>query len=203
MNKKIVISFLLVVIVSLTVVTVNASILDNIMNQASGFGSGATDAGIGGKLSSFLKGQVVPVIGIIGNLVFAGVTVILGLKYIWSSAEGKSQVSESLPAFVVAVIFFYLAESLVNWLTGSSLNTIATATSWKTVSDAIWGVIYIIVHYGSFAGIIYLGLKYMFASAEGKAGVKASFGTLAIGMIFVFSASNVVNFIVEMGKEVL
>lgn len=201
MKKKIFLSFLLVMIIASLTITVNAGVIDKIMSQAGGFKG--TSQAIGTKLSSFIKNDVVPIIGLIGNLVFAGVTVILGMKYIWSSAEGKSEVLESLPGFVLAVTFFYLGESLVNWISGSSLGTIANANNWNTVKNAIWGIIYIVAQYGSFAGILFLGLKYMFASAEGKASIKANFGVLAIGITFVFCATRVVNFIVAMSKQVI
>lgn len=214
MGKKIMVSLLLIVCVSFPVLMVNAAndsgtIVEEIFNQAEGFKPSKDEneedvtLQIGTALKTFITDQIEPLIGMIGNLVFAGVTVILGMKYIWSSAEGKSEVLESLPGFVLAVVFFYLGGSLVDYFKGSSLGGIVGATSWNDIEDAIWGIIYLVAQYGSFAGILVLGLRYMFASAEGKAKVKANFGVFAIGLLFVFSASNVVNFIIELGGDVL
>ena len=138
----------------------------------------------------------------IGNLVFAAVTVILGAKYIWSSAEGKSQVMESLPAFLVSVIFFYLGESLVGWLSGAT-GTLTSTGSWTTVEAQIIGTINMVVQYVSFGGLLYLGVKYMFASAEGKSQIKTNMGGLVLGIIFVFMASNIVSYIVRITSSVI
>ena len=217
MGKKIIVSMLLIICVSFSILMVNAttdnedptsSIVENIFNQANGFKpsgneqeNGALQIGV--RLEEFITKQIVPIVEAIGNLVFAGVTVILGMKYIWSSAEGKAEVLESLPSFVLAVVFFNLGGTLVEWLQGSLQSGILGVNGWDSISDTILNVIYLVVQLGSFAGILVLGLRYMFASAEGKAKVKANFGVFAIGLLFVFSASNVLNFIIKLGDELL
>ena len=177
-----------------------AGLLDDIINQAGNF-KGSEQA-IGTRISSFISDDIIPIVGTIGNLIFAAVTVILGAKYIWSSAEGKAQVLETLPGFVIAVVFFYLGENLLNWLTGIG-GTITSAKDWNNMAEQIIWIINTLVHYSAFAGIIVLGLRYMFASAEGKSRLKTSLGALVIGLMFVFSASKVVDFIIKIGDEII
>lgn len=200
MKNKILVIIILILFIGTQFVFVEAGMLDEIISQGTGFKGSSTD--IGTTLSKFIKGDIMNTVLLIGNLVFAAVTVILGAKYIWSSAEGKSQVMESLPAFVVSVIFFYLASSLVDWFTGATSN-ITSAKNWNTVAGNIIWIVNTVVRYAAFGGILVLGLKYMFASAEGKSQMKTNVGGLIIGIVFVFLASTVVDYIIDIGEAVL
>lgn len=202
MGRKILLTLLLVLVVSTVTVNIYAnSFLNHIISQGSSFGTGS-DAGIGSSMKSFINDKIIPIVSLIGNLVFAAVTVILGVKYIWSGAEGKSQVMESLPAFVAAVLFFYLGGTIVSWITGAT-SGIASANNWSTISGKIIGTINMVVRYVAFGGILYMGLRYMFASAEGKSQMKTSMGGVVLGITFVFMASKVVDFIIDIGEGVL
>lgn len=212
MKKKIFLSVALILVVTFSTANAYASgMLNSIINQGSHFGTSSGSMTIGSELSGFLLGDVKDIILLIGNLVFAAVTVILGAKYIWSSAQGKSEVMESLPTFVVAVLFFYLGGSVVEWLAGDTNNVnssgafwkIYNAEEWSTISGYIIYIVNTVVRYLSFAGILILGLRYMFASAEGKSKIKANFGGLVIGIVFVFLASNAVNFIIDLGESII
>ena len=196
--KRITISIVAIVFISLIFINVQAGVLDDAFNNANDFTS--TDKTLGNDIKKFLKDDIVPVIGIIGNLVFAGVTVILGAKYIWSGADGKSTVKETLPTFVIAVIFFYLAESLVGVFTGDA---IWTANSFNSLSSRIIGTINLIVRYLAFGGILFIGLQYMFASANRKAKIKDKLLPMCIGIIFVFSASQIVSYIIGIGSSII
>ena len=202
MKKKIFLTICLIgFLISVIVPTqVYAGLLDDIISQGSGFGGNSTN--LGNELDTFITGDIMPIVGVIGNLVFAAITVILGAKYIWSGAEGKSEVMESLPTFVVAVVFFYLGESLVNWLNNAS-SGITSATDWNQISSKVIWIINTVVHYAAFGGILVLGLRYMFASAEGKSNIKSNLGGVVIGIVFVFLASSVINFIIEIANGVI
>ena len=202
MKKKIFITICLIGIFVLMAAPVYATsdLMNNIFDQGNNFTG--TSSGMGSNISAFIKTEVLPIVLAIGNLVFAAVTVILGAKYIWSSAEGKAEVMESLPSFVVAVIFFYLGGNLVTWLTATG-NSIAGSSSWDVLANNVIWVINTIVHYVAFGGILLLGLRYMFASAEGKSHIKANMGGLVIGIVFVFAASSAVDFIIRIASEAL
>lgn len=59
----------------------------------------------------------------------------------------------------------------------------------------IFGVLIVILQVASMAGIIFAGVRYMFASADSKADLKKGLIHLAIGMVIVFGASSVVGFV--------
>lgn len=200
MKNKFLIATVFVLVISLCFVKVQAGILDDIIKQGTDFKG--TSTSLGTKLSNFIKGDIMDIVSLVGNLVFAAVTVVLGAKYIWSSAEGRSQVMETLPGFILAVMFFYLGESMINWLTEAT-SGITSAKTWNTVAGNVIWIINTFVKYAAFGGILYLGLKYMFASAEGRSQLKTSMGGFVIGIIFVFLASNVVDYIIDIGESVL
>ena len=207
MLKKVIGIVMIICVVACLVTTVSAS---SYLNKIFDYGSklNGTGGSMGTALKSFITDTIQPMIELIGNLIFAAVTVILGLKYIWSSAEGRAEVQESLPAFVVAVVFFYLAGSLVNVLTGTSSTTgileyIGNSGNWTSFAGRVMYIITTIVKYAALAGLVFMGIKYMMASAEGKSSMKTSMGGMVIGILFVFLASNVVNFFVSAGKQII
>lgn len=59
----------------------------------------------------------------------------------------------------------------------------------------IWGAVLVVLQIASVAGVIFVGLKYMFASSDVKADLKKNMINLVIGMIIVFGASTVVGFV--------
>lgn len=57
----------------------------------------------------------------------------------------------------------------------------------------VWSSLILVLQAASVAGIIFAGVRYMFASAEIKADIKASMIHLVVGMVIVFAASSVVG----------
>lgn len=205
MKKKILVSFIFISIISVMYVFSYAGLLDEVIKKGNKFDSAnnQNDA-MTDTINDFVKNDILSAVGLVGNLIFAVVTVILGMKYIWSGANGRAQVLESLPTFVVAVVFFYLADTIVQFVNSDkSLGAITDATNWTSVSGLIVNIVYIIVQFGSVAGIIVIGVRYMFASADGRAELKNSMGGIVIGILFVFSASNIVKFIVSSADSII
>lgn len=65
----------------------------------------------------------------------------------------------------------------------------------NTALRKIFGVLIVTLQVASMAGIIFAGVRYMFASADSKADLKKGLIHLAIGMVIVFGASSVVGFV--------
>ena len=66
----------------------------------------------------------------------------------------------------------------------------------------IWGVILVVLQVASMSGIIFAGVRYMFASVDSKADMKKSMIYLVIGMVIVFAASSVVGFVTGTFDEI-
>lgn len=189
------------------------SFLDNIFGDGNDFFNGAKgtedENSFGNKINEYINdGGIMQAVIAFGNLVFAIVTVTLGAKYIFSGIEGKSIIKETLPTFVVGVIFFYLASNLVAFFTNDMgtgvLNVLFGGTpNFSTIEGSIWSTISIIINTISIAGIVFIGLRYMFAGPDSKADIKKSLLPVTLGIIFVYCAFQVLNFIVKIGSSVI
>lgn len=195
-------------VVFCTKVEAASGTISDIFNQGNEFanrGNGSTT--LGNKLKEVIYNDVLPIVSLIGNLIFAIVTVVLGAKYIWSGVDGKSRVKETLPGFVAAIVFFYLAIEITSLFDPNISNSIggeiSNVNSYDTAAAKIVGTINSVVKYLSFAGIAFVGIKYMFESSNGKADVKERLFPMVIGMALVYCASYFVDFIISVGKQAL
>lgn len=83
--------------------------------------------------------------------------------------------------------------------------TIENPTRYQNFNKAlskIFGVLIVTLQVASMAGIIFAGVRYMFASADSRADLKKGLIHLAIGMIIVFGASSVVGFVTGAFDEI-
>lgn len=67
----------------------------------------------------------------------------------------------------------------------------------KNVGKSISKTVFTLLQILSFIGIVVTGIKYMYSSADQKADIKKGIIYLIIGMILVFGASTVANFVVD------
>ena len=75
-------------------------------------------------------------------------------------------------------------------------------TTSKAAVNNIWGSLKLILQIVSVSMVIASGIRYMFASADQKADIKKSLGILVIGCILVFGTTIVIDFIIDVSKEV-
>ena len=79
------------------------------------------------------------------------------------------------------------------------------ANSITKVDDAvqkIWGTVLTVLQVCAVAALVFAGVKYMFASADGKADIKNGMMGLVIGAILVFGASAVIKLIINASTEI-
>lgn len=189
---------------------VEADILNDIFSSGGSFLNSGKNLSASDPFANSLKHDIFDSTGLgligafslIGNVVFLIITVVLGVKYIFSGIEGKSNVKETLPTFVIGIVFFYLAENLVNFFTdigGQVQNTtnpnILIGSVWKTVSS--------IVQIVSIAGIIFIGLKYMMSPSYKKADIKNQAIAIVLGLMLVTTAVPILEFVIGIGSELL
>lgn len=97
-----------------------------------------------------------------------------------------------------------LGHLAVNGGTGTEggLNTENRYDKFNNALYNIWGVILVVLQVASMSGIIFAGVRYMFASVDSKADMKKSMIYLVIGMVIVFAASSVVGFVTGTFDEI-
>ena len=199
MKKILIVIVFIILIVSINNVFASPFSLDEIFKR-SNFGSGGFSEF--GGITDLVKAFGTEIIQPIGYLIFAIATVGLGVKYIWSGYEGKSKVKETLPVFIIAVLMFYLADNVLN-LVSSALSSTRNATSLEDVTGSIWANVITVVQLLAFGGILFIGVKYLIESPDGKAKLKERLAPMILGIIFVFCAAGVVNYIIKIGTSVM
>ena len=153
------------------------------------------DYNLGGIFSDILgrkgTGKIVDGIFQIGNLIFVCVTIILGIKYAFSSVSEKADVKESLIPLSIGAVFFYLAQSVYNFTSGMFKDDFSKATSLDTITDKIYSSVKLVANVGAIIAIVIMGLKYMFTAADERAELKQRMVPLVIRNSFnIFCNSN-------------
>lgn len=131
----------------------------------------------------------------IGNIIFFIVTAALGVKYIWGGAESKFSVKNSMINLIVAAMVFYGWDAIANVL--DVQNILSTSSSEMAFATKIYDTIMYIVNLAAIGGIIYIGVRYMMAGADGKAELKLKFIPIIFGVIMVYGTLNLIQFILK------
>lgn len=144
-------------------------------------------------------------INVLGTTVITLVTMMLGIKYMYGSVEAKASVKESLVTLIVACVFFFGWTGISNLLFPDN-NFIFIKDSDATFADVLGRIFSIATYIANFfaiGGIIYVGVKYIFAGASGKADLKGKSGQFLIGIILAFCTVNFLTYISNIVQEVL
>jgi len=105
-----------------------------------------------------------------------------------------------MPIVLVAVMIIaptLFAYDVLNQAPQGGIATVDTAV------QKIWGTVLTVLQILAVAALVFAGVKYMFASADGKAEIKSGMIGLVIGAILVFGASQVIKLIIKASEEVL
>lgn len=175
-------------------------------DKASNWYGGQTEK-VTGVSSSMLSG-IAETVEIIGTGVILLATVVIGIKYIFGTVQGKVQAKESLITLLVACIFFFGWTSIRGLIitgnsTGENMNgttglIIFQGGNLKAAFAQIFNLLSIIGKFLTVFAIAYMGVKYILAGANAKAQIKEKSPALIIGVILIFSATNVVKFIADL-----
>lgn len=132
----------------------------------------------------------------IGNMIFVATTVILGVKYIWGSVESKASVKDSLVTLVVAALFFYGWSTIKDMFIGGN-GILKFGNNYQVTANSIYSTILYICNFLAVGGIVYVGVRYMMAGADGKAQLKAKGVPMVLGIIMVYATITFLKFIVS------
>ena len=119
-------------------------------------------------------------------------------KYMFGSVEGKSEVKESLMTLLVACVFFfgwqYIRDIILIGTGGTQLFLVSNDdASYKNLFGRLLGVVIMIVKVAAIVGVIYVGVRYIFSGATGKAELKGKSVYFIIGIILTFSSVTVLT----------
>lgn len=155
----------------------------------------ATEFGRGTKITGtdlIPLDSIVNLIKVVGNMVIVGATVFLGIKYIYGSAESKADVKNSLITLIVAAIAFYSWNTIEGIVVQSNKLTILGGSAEATAMNAYETIMYV-CNFVAIGGIVYIGVKYMLAGADGRAALKTKSVPIMLGIIMVYATIAFLN----------
>jgi len=145
------------------------------------------------------------IVKMVGNAAFVIVTVVLGIKYMASSAEGKGDVKEGLTSLLVAIVLFYGWTAIDNILTrdGGAFDWFFDTTTYELTITRIAEKVISILNYVAVGVLLFVGIKYIFSGADGKAELKGKGLPFIIGLVMTFATLSFLNFLIEVVGEVV
>lgn len=105
-----------------------------------------------------------------------------------------------MPIVLVALVM--MGGSIFAYSVDTSLTNPSGSIGLENNVSKIWGTVLTIMRILAVAAIVFAGVKYMFASAEGKADIKNGMIGLVVGAIMVFGASIVIDIIMTAAEQV-
>lgn len=146
------------------------------------------------------------IVNYVGTIFIIIATMFLGVKYMFGSVEGKSEVKESLVTLLVACIFFFGWQYIrdIVLINGTQLFISDTAdTTYQNIFSRLLAVVTMIIKVAAIAGVIYVGVRYIFSGANGKAELKDKSGYFIIGIILTFCSVTVLTVFSNAIQELL
>ncbi len=141
-------------------------------------------------------------VNIVGTTVIVCVTTFLGIKYIFGSVDSKSEVKESLLTLVVACVFFFGWSSIWGLIFDSNTGGLVfNQGGYENVVGVVFKTLSLIANVLAILGVIYVGIRYIFAGAEGKAELKGKSIHFFIGIILAFCSVGILNYISAVVNE--
>lgn len=134
--------------------------------------------------------EFVTMVNIIGTSVISIATIVLGIKYMFGSVSSKADVKESMITLLIACVFFFGWANISSIiLSGNELFlTNANDTSYKPFIGRTFNLVVYILQIAAIIGVIYVGIRYIFAGASGKADLKSKSPYFIMGVVLTFSA---------------
>ncbi len=181
----------------------NGSIAD-FWGQATSWFNKGTISNDNGSASEVI-GKLADMLNVAGTSVIVLVTIFLGIKYMYGSIESKSSVKESLINLLVACIFFFGWQSIYNILfpSNSFIFVSSTDSTYKDIIARLFSTAVYLAQILVFVVLIYVGVKYIFSGASGKADLKGKSGQFIIGIILAFASTSFLTYISKIINELL
>lgn len=194
----------------MTITTTNAVAIEWWDKASSWYKAGESNVGI----STDVLDGLATTLEVVGTGVIAVATVVIGIKYIMGTVEGKVQAKESLMNLLVACIFFFGWSGIRGMLiTGnaSGIGGIKGSNTGLSFFDGDIGTTFarvftLLVMFGkvlTVLAVVYMGVKYVFAGADAKAQLKQKSPALIIGIVLIFCATTFLGLLANVINDVL
>ena len=119
--------------------------------------------------------------------------------------KAKKNMKKNIQLVIIfALIIIFSINSVCIAAPSASFPTGGTVdTTVRQATGKIWGSVVKVVQILAFAAIVFAGLRYMFASADGKADIKRGLIILALGAVLVFATTTIVSLVVDSADQLI
>ena len=140
--------------------------------------------------------DIITYINILGTVIIVIATMVLGIKFMVSSAEGKSEVKQNLSTLLVACVFFFGWNSISNLIMPNSKFFLTEgANDFKSIIAKVYSFAVFVLEIVAVIVIIYIGVKYIFSGAAGKSNLKGKSAEFIIGIILTFCTISFLSYL--------
>lgn len=146
---------------------------------------------------------------VVGTGVIAIATVVVGIRYILGTVEGKVKAKESLMNLLVACVFFFGWSGIRGILISGSATAqggyklIFLDGDLSVTFARLFTFIVLVGKVLTVAAVVYMGVKFIFAGAEAKAQIKEKAPSLIIGVIMIFCTTTFLSIVAKTITEVI
>ena len=194
--KKVIICFAFFAIMSLSFQNVFADFFNDAYEW--GLKKDSDDAYDMRNAMSEITDDIGKYIEVVGTAVIFIATITLGIRYIFASAEGKTAAKESAINLLVACILFFGWNSIAGLLYSGTDFILYKDGSFDNAVATIVSVFKLFAEGAALIGVLYVGIKYLLAGADGKAELKKKAFPFIVGIILTFCALEVMKLISDM-----
>ena len=141
--------------------------------------------------------DLIALINAVGTVVIIIATMVLGIKFMISSAEGKSEVKQNLITLLVACLFFFGWNSISSLIINDKGFFLISSDdlTYDNAVGRIYNFVVGILDIVAVIVILYIGVRYIFSGAAGKADLKGKSPQFLIGIILTFCTISVLTYI--------
>lgn len=194
----------------MTITTTNAVAIEWWDKASSWYKAGESNVGI----STDVLDGLATTLEVVGTGVIAIATVVIGIRYILGTVEGKVQAKESLMNLLVACIFFFGWSGIRGMLITGNASGIGGIKGNNTglsffdgdIGTTFARVFTLLVMFGkvlTVLAVVYMGVRYVFAGADAKAQLKQKSPALIIGIVLIFCATTFIGLLANVINDVL
>ncbi len=157
------------------------------------------------KQAADIVSEFSSIVNVVGTTIIVIATAFLGVKYVVGSVESKADVKESLITLLVACVFFFGWSNLSGILIpGGELVWSSTEdTSYKQLIGRVFKTVTFAINIAAVVAIVFVGVKYIFAGASGRAELKGKSALFIVGIILSFCAVSVLTLLSDVINEFL
>lgn len=179
------------------------NVRNNFWSKAYDWYNSSKESGTGNtKAAKDIIDELLGYVEILGTTVIVIATATLGIKYIFGSVDSKAEIKENLTTLLVACVFFFGWNAIYNTLVTSG-NLFFISSGFKSSIGNIYSTVMFVLNILAFIGVIYVGIKYIFSGASGRADLKGKSVYFVIGIIMTFATITLLTYISKVINQVV